>query len=451
MPKHTLAKLQAEIEEVYLVKDPHITKVMAASVVAHFLSSDPTWIVILAPSGGCKSEFVNLINSMAWTPPATDARPYSEEQKVYALSTLTSKTFISGQKAVGKDTSLLMQISSGIITFKDLTSLLSEQKDERAIIMAQLREIYDGKLAKSFGTGETIEWKGKITILAASTYAIHSMQQSYKAMGERFIFYNMEQPGRYEAAERTMENQEEGRMTEHRDRLAGKMREYCLDVLNNMPKEPTKITASQRKDTLDLAELATRARSDVQRNWSSREQEITEVYPPEMPTRFAGQLQTMMGALQILNLHDAGKPEMMPEDEKIIAKLALDSVTRSRRTAMIELSKYDILETAGLAVKLGMPTSSIRRWVEDLVALEVAEREKGSGSKGDRWKIKPQYRDIIMRYEGVKKEAGELTELGAEAEELKAAALEQGSFIPPFDEDENRRIAREAGVEDLLG
>ena len=168
-------------------------------------------------------------------------------------------------------------------------------------------------------------------------------------------------------------------------------------------------------------------------------------------TRFAGQLQTMIRALQILNLHDAGKPEMMPEDEKIIAKLALDSVTRSRRTAMIELSKYDILETAGLAVKLGMPTSSIRRWVEDLVALEVAEREKGSGSKGDRWKIKPQYRDIIMRYEGVKKEAGELTELGAEAEELKAAAQEQGSFIPPFDEDENRRIAREAGVEDLLG
>src|SRR3990167_10362788 len=211
MSKLTLAGLQEEIEKIYLVKDPHITKVMAASIVAHFLSSDPTWIVIVAPSGGAKSEFINLVCSMAWTPPKTDAHPHPEEQKVHALSTLTSKTFISGQKAVGKDTSLLMQISNGIITFKDLTSLLSEQKDERAIIMAQLREIYDGKLAKSFGTGETIEWKGKITILAGSTYAIHSMKQSYTAMGERFIFYNMEQPGRYEAAERTMENQEAGR------------------------------------------------------------------------------------------------------------------------------------------------------------------------------------------------------------------------------------------------
>lgn len=423
----TLQNLQKEIEKVYLVKDPYITKVMVASVIAHFLSSDPCWIVIVAPSGGAKSEFINLIHKIAWTPPTENA----EEQKVHSMSTLTSKTFISGQKAVGRDTSLLLQISNGIITFKDLTSLLSEQKDERAVIMAQLREIYDGKYAKSFGTGETLEWVGKITIIAGSTYAIHSMKQAYTAMGERFIFYNMTQPERYEAAKRTMENQEEGKMTLHRDRLADNTRDYCLDVLKNMPEEHEKISPEQQKDTLDLAELATRARSDVQRNWSSREQEITEVHPPEMPTRFAGQLQTMMRSLKIINFHENGKMELLPEDEKILAKLALDSITRSRRIAMIELSKYDVLETAGIATKIGMPTNSVRRWVEDLVALEIADREKGSGPKGDRWKIKKQYRDLIIRYEGIKHEGTELTEkdtLLAEAEEARAEGSAQGDL-----------------------
>ena len=424
MSKLTLAQLQAEIEKVYLVKDPYITKVICASVITHFISGDPCWIVIVAPSGGAKSEFINLIHMVQWQPPGAD-----EEQKVHAMSTLTSKTFISGQKAVGKDTSLLLQISNGIITFKDLTSLLSEQKDERAVIMAQLREIYDGKYAKSFGTGETLEWQGKITIIAGSTYAIHSMKQAYTAMGERFIFYNMQQPERYDAAKRTMENQEEGKMTIHRAKLAESTRDYILDVLNTMPTEMDPITPEQQKDTLDLAELATRARSDVQRNWMSREQEITEVFPPEMPTRFAGQLQTLMRALKLLNYHETGDMKLLKEDEEILAKFALDSITRSRRIAMIQLAQWDVLETAGIAVKLGMPTNSVRRWVEDLVALEIADREKGSGPKGDRWSIKKKYRDLIIRYEGVKHEGTELTEndqILAEVEEAKKEAELKG-------------------------
>ena len=431
MSDFTLKKLQQEIEKVYLLKDPYITEVVTASVVAHFLSSDPCWLVIVAPSGGAKSEFINLIHSLAWTPPGEN----EDEQRVYPLSTLTAKTFMSGQKLIGKETSLLLQIANGIITFKDLTSLLSEHKDERAVIMAQLREIYDGKYAKSFGTGETLEWKGKITIIAGSTYAIHSMKQAYTAMGERFIFYNMIQPERLEAAKRTMENQEEGKMTEHRARLAGNMNEYLLDVLNHMPKELVKIDNDLQKDMLDLAELATRARSDVQRNWMSREQEITEVHPPEMPTRFAGQLQTIARALMVIAHHETGTMELLPHHKLILSKLALDSVTRTRRTAMIELSKYEVLETAGLAAKLGFPTNSIRRWVEDLAALEIVDRERGSGPKGDRWRIKTHYRNLIMKFEGVSNEGKELTADNAESLELPPLATKEEAIQAGIPED----------------
>lgn len=388
--------LKKLIESVYLIADPYITELMVASVIAHRLSSDPTWIIVVAASGGAKSEFINMVSKCVG---------------VHSMSTLTSHTFISGQKKSGQETSLLLRINNGIITFKDMTSLLSENKEERGIIMAQLREIYDGKFSKAFGTGEAIEWRGKITVLAGATHVIHSMKQAYSAMGERFLLYNMIQPDRIEAARRTMENQEEGQMTEKRNMLADAFRKVIEEDIT-IPSEIPKIAKELQNELLDLAELATRARSEVERNWRSPQMEITEVHPPEMPTRFAGQLQTIARALMVLG----GQGVLSENHKKILYKLALDSVTKTKRTAMQELAKYEVIETAGLAIKLGFPTSTIRRWLEDLTALGIAEREKGSGSKGDRWNIIPKYKIIIQKFEGIKSEKDELTEADMEKE-----------------------------------
>ena len=400
MQNGELQKLKKTVEGVYLLEDPYIVELMAASVITHRLNSDPAWIIIVAPSGGAKSEFVNAL---------------SKCKGVHPLSTLTSHTFISGQKKTGQETSLLFKIQNGILTFKDFTSLLSENKDDRAVIMAQLREIYDGKLNKAFGTGEDIEWTGKITVIAGATYAIHTLKQSYSAMGERFLMYSMLQPDRKEAARRTMENQEEGHMTEHRAVIAEAFRKYTDEIIE-IPKKLPKITLELQDELLDLAELATRARSETERNWRSPQQEITEAHPPEMPTRFAGQLQTFARAFMVINLNETGKGELAEHHKHILYKLALDSITKSKRRALQELAKYDIIETAGVATKLGFPTNSVRRWMEDLVALGVAERVKGGGSKGDKWNILEKYRRIMQKFEGIQKIAPELTEMTAEEE-----------------------------------
>lgn len=407
-----LKKLESEIGNVFLIKDPHIAKLLVAAVVSQFIPSDPVWLVIVAPSGGAKSEMVNMISLLKFTP----AGENKAEQKVWPISTLTAHTFVSGFKAGGrsKEPSLLLEISNGIMTFKDLTSLLSEHKDDRAVIMAQLREIYDGKYSKKFGTGDEVNWSGKLTVIAGATYAIHSLKASYTAMGERFVFYNLIQPDREEAAQKTMENQEEGKMAEHRQHLAEEFRDYAIKVLSGLTKNLPKIDTETRQDVIALAELSTRARSDVERNWRSQQQEITEIHPPEMPTRFAGQLQTMIQALKIINHHETGKFELLESDKELINKLALDSVTKMRRIVMQELARYDMITTAGLAVKLGLPTNSVRRYLEDLVALEIAERKKGSGPKGDDWLLKPHYRDLMVRFEGIIFEGKDLTEETAE-------------------------------------
>lgn len=387
-----LEELKKVVEKVYLINDPYITEVMVAAVVAHRIAADPVWIVIVAASGAGKSEFINAISGLA---------------NVHSLSTITSNTFISGMKNSGKETSLLLKIQNGILTFKDFTTLMSEQRDERAIIMAQLREIYDGKFSKVFGTGQEVKWEGKITVIAGATYAIHTLRQTYTAMGERFIMYNMEQPPPIDAAKRAMENQESGKIKEMRATVATAFKKY--DEQLEIPETLLKISDALQKDILLLAELATRARSSVERNWKSRMQEITDVHPPEMPTRFASQLQNFAKALAIITYNEANKMEVTEKQRNILYKIALDSITTNRRKALRELVKYDVIETAGLATKLGFPTTTVRIWLEDLTALGIAEREKkGGGSKGDRWKIRSDYGELIRKFEHIEEKGGEL-------------------------------------------
>lgn len=396
-----IEELKKLVSSVYLINDPYITELMLASLFSHRLPADPAWIVIVGPSGGAKSEFINMLSTC---------------KDVYPLSTLSSHTFISGMKRAGQEASLLLRIKNGVLTFKDMTSLLSENKDDRSVIMAQLREIYDGKYSKTFGTGEVINWTGKITVIAGATYAIHTLKQAYTAMGERFLFYNMIQPDRIDAARRTMQNQEEGKMVEKRAMLAEAFRKIIDEDLV-IPDELPNITKELQDELLDLAELATRARSETERNWRSPQMEIIEAHPPEMPTRFAGQLQTIAKTLMIIAYNETGTAELTEQHRHILYKLALDSITKSKRTALQELARYDVLETAGLATKIGFPTNTIRRWLEDLTALGVAERERGSGPKGDRWRIISKYRRIMAKFENIEMQGGELTETTAEDRE----------------------------------
>ena len=39
---------QAEIEKVFLIKDPYIVELLLAYIICHFITGDPVWITIVA-------------------------------------------------------------------------------------------------------------------------------------------------------------------------------------------------------------------------------------------------------------------------------------------------------------------------------------------------------------------------------------------------------------------
>lgn len=384
-------KLNDLVEQTFLIEDKGVVKLLCASVIANRLPFDPIWLFLVAPSGGGKTEFISALNDVIG---------------IYPLSTVTSKTFISGFRKKGEETSLLFQITEGIITLKDFTSVLSLHKDERQEIMAQLREIYDGRLIKAFGTGEKVDWKGKIGLIAGVTTTIYVVRELYAAMGERFVMYAPIMPDRMKIAERAMKNTPT--IKEQRDELRKAFKRY-LDEEVGVPVEYPKPDQPLMEEIMKLAEFSTRARSPVEREWKSATKEIVYVHPPEAPTRFASQLLSLATTLRILN-----RGPLENEDRGIIYKIALDSITSTRRLALREMARYNKVTNAGLAVKINYPTNSTRRFLEDLNALEIIERLKPEGTKTDKWRLKDNYRELIRHYDKIEPIDQELTEQEAE-------------------------------------
>lgn len=394
-----IAYVESIIQDIYLLADPGVIKLLAATVIAHRLPFKPCWLFLVAPSGGGKTEFINALTDI---------------KGVHALSTVTSHTFISGQRRTGQETSLLFKLKDGILTFKDFTTTLAMQRDERGEIMSQLREIYDGTYTRSFGTGQTIGWKGKIGLIAGVTYAIHNLRELYAAMGERFVMYAIIEPERVEVSRVAVDHEE---MIQSRSAEVREAFRFYLDEEIAIPEKIPKLEENLREEILELAEFSTRARSPISRDWKT--QEITDVHPAEMPTRFAAQLSVLGRAMIVMNQCDGVADGLLETDKHILYKISLDSINYMRRKCLQKLVEYDEVVTAGLAVKLNFPTNTIRRHLEDLNVLEIVDRLKVSNK--DRWKLKPNYRRTLERFEGIKMLAPELTEAIAEADEPPSA------------------------------
>src|SRR3990167_2266836 len=307
-------ELQKVFSSWLLMKDPGVLKLIAAVVIANKLSIDPVWVFLVAPSGGGKTELINSLKKL---------------ENVFMLSSLTPQTLISGMK--GRDKSLLFKINGKIIVFKDFTTILSSHAEPQNEILGQLREIYDGHFRKEFGTGEGIEWEGKIGFIAGVTSVIDKHTNVHKSLGERFLQYRIAQPDRKAVTQRIRENMT--KQSEMRAELSAAMCRYIAGI--RIPADFPVITEEVNTKIMELADLVSRIRSAVFRDMYGREKEIVFVPEIEMSTRIYTQLMTVALGLLVVN---AGKFEK--EDYQIIYKLGIDSIHYLKMKILNEMKDY---------------------------------------------------------------------------------------------------------------
>src|SRR5262249_55788225 len=144
------------------------------------LGGDPAWLLVVGGSGAAKTETIAALGAVT-------------------VSTISGEAaLLSGTpaKSRAKDATggLLKDIGpSGLLAIKDFTSILSMNRDTRALVLAALREIHDGRWFRNVGTdgGRTLRWEGRLIVVGAVTTAWDAAHQVVATMGDRFLLVRL--------------------------------------------------------------------------------------------------------------------------------------------------------------------------------------------------------------------------------------------------------------------
>jgi hypothetical protein len=149
-----------------------------------------------------------------------------------------------------------------------------------------------------------------------------------------------------------------------------------------IPSELTPLSDPETERLIATATFATRCRSAVERD-AFQGREIQLVPGAESPTRVVKVLRQLLEGLTVIGVSRDRAWEL-------VTKVALDSMPALRHKVLLSLLQDGIqttTSTTGLASRLGYPSNTTRRTLEDLACYGVIARAHQGDGKADLWSI----------------------------------------------------------------
>jgi len=333
--------------------------VLAAAAVEQ-LDGDPLWLLLLSGSGNAKTETVQALSGAG----AVSVSTVSSEGAL--LSATPQK-----DKASDATGGLLRQIGGrGVLVIKDVTSLLSMNRDMRSQVLGALREVYDGRWTRSVGAdgGRSLCWEGRIVLVGAVTTAWDSARDVVAAMGDRFVVVRMDSHhGRQAAGRRAIGN------TGSEELMRAELAEAVGGVIASMDTTPTTLTAEETDVLLAAADVVTLARTGVEYDHRG---DVIDAHAPEMPTRFAKQLaQVVRGSVAI----GVSRAEAL----RLAIRCARDSMPPLRLSIVDDLAKHPGSTTADIRKRINKPRNTVDRQLQALHMLGVLDCREEEATYGE--------------------------------------------------------------------
>jgi len=365
----------ADVEEVFsrwlLMPDMGGLHFALAILAGHRIGGDPLWGLLVAPPSGTKTEIIRALEAV---------------KGIYPLSELTARTFASGLESGKRETSLLPRLTDHILTLKDFTTVLTMHREERQAILAQLREIYDGRFDKVWGTGKELHWRGRLGFLAGVTPIIDLHHAVHQVLGERFVLYRLEQPDRRTMAVRAL------RGRGHEEEMRHELQDVMVRFVGSLDYDtPPILPSSLEPRFAALADFVSRARSGVVRERYNHDLSLAP--QPEAPARLAKQLASLAIGRALLRAAD----EVEEADYAFVYRVALDCLPQVRLQVVEVLEgANDYLTTSQVAGAITYPTTTARRTLEDLAAIGiVAIRKAEKQGQADNWQLADEARSLL--------------------------------------------------------
>src|SRR5262249_14213990 len=239
--------------------------------------------------------------------------------------------------------------------------------------LAPLGEIDDGHWARDLGTsgGKKLAWDGKLGMLFACTGVIDSHHTVLGAMGDRSLFSRLA----------PVEGKKQFfRALDHVGAGTKQMRKELTEVVGQLfagrHTNPRQISKDERERIGTALALVVRLGGTLERDYRSRD--IEAIYGAEGTGRLGLALERLLAGLDTIGVERETAME-------VVLSVAMDSAPPLRRSAYNCVGKYRNVETADVAIQLGLPTTPVRRILEDLAAYGLVMRRGQGQGKADLW------------------------------------------------------------------
>jgi hypothetical protein len=345
-----------------LLDDLTVVEVILGAFLANLLEGDPLWLLVNGPPSSAKTELL---------------RALAGHEKTFLLSSLTANTLVSGQATKrGKDPSLLLKLDGKILIMKDFTTVLTMRHETRGEILAQLREIFDGRYNKAFGTGKTIDWRGKVGFISGVTPFIDRCYAVNQMLGERFLVYRLDEdidPVTVALAAAQKAGQETQMRQELQQAFGGFLSQFDDSWTPNFEAD-----LSLEEKIAALAAFCARGRTGISRSGMTKEIDVLPL--AEGPARLVKQL-TMLGYdLRMLN-GPGGVNSNLNGVYRILRKVGASTLPSIRTKVVRGMYKEGITEqlsswekTKVIGELVDLPTTTTTYLLEDLTAIRLVRR-----------------------------------------------------------------------------
>jgi hypothetical protein len=383
----TIDDIKRKLREYYVLKDEGIVDVVLATFIANKLSTvdAPVWLLLVAESSGGKTEIIDMFSDLQ-----------DDKYKLsYSISDLSTNTFISGMQNNTNETSLLHKINGRIIFIKDFTTILTKNKEEMKTLLGQFREIYDGEVNKDFGTGKSVHWKGRVGVIAGLTPPAVEVMARQGGMGERFIAYYINQPSDEELSQ-AMKDSYTKDVRKIKTQLRAMVAQYVeahVLMAETADFDMQSLSDEILNDLNEVGQFATRARSTMLTDIRSGD-------PISLPSierfpRFTKELQSIAKAFCLMN----GRVALTEGQKRILYKIALDSIPRTRRSVLRLLTQYKSVTTGAAAARFGFDTQFMKGQLGQLAVLKFVAKFKNGNEYT--WRLFNKHKEFMKRFDGV--------------------------------------------------
>lgn len=380
----TLEKVFQTFEKWMYKPSRSAIEMVLSTVISNDFQGDPLWLFLVAPPGGSKTEILMAFEKCT---------------SVYSTSSLTPHALISGANFKGgRDMSLIPELDGKVLFVKDFTSILGKREVEKDEIFGILRDAYDGKCGKKFGTGVHRYYNSHFSIVAGVTTSIYELSSQYSGLGERFVKFfigdNLVHQGEKLIIDKAMDNV--NKELDMRDEIAYVVRSYVEVVRDKMRSQDFKlprITRERKDQIISLAQFMARMRAIVVRDRMNSEMVLSKP-SAEVGSRLGKQLIKIALSNSVCN----GQEEIGEHQIDLIKKVALDTLSQRNEGVLKVLyeatpTEDDAMTTKEVAFTARYPFQTIIHLLNDMYVLDIVKKLGVDGKSS--WTVSDYVKNLI--------------------------------------------------------